>query len=76
MLRTLPSDKQNIANAQKSAVKPRILQVLCQKMVFCGSTNKKCTLRSNITEPGEIVLLVCQREEDKGFIFWEHVFCT
>lgn len=71
MLRTRPSDKQNVANAQQSARKPRILQVLCQKVMFCDSVNKQRMLRSNFTEPGEIVVLVCLREEEEGFIFWK-----
>lgn len=73
VLRTKPSDKENVANAQQSAMKPRILQVLCQKVMFCDSNNKEHMLRCNFTETGDIVVLVCLSEEEEVFIFWEGV---
>lgn len=33
VLRTKPSDKENVANAQQTAMKPRILQVFCQNVM-------------------------------------------
>lgn len=71
MLRTKPSDKENVANAQQSAMKPRILQVFCKKVMFCDSNNKEQV--NNFTKTGDIVLLVCQSEKEEVFIFWEGV---
>lgn len=39
--RAKPSDKENVASAQQSTMKPRILQVLCQEVMFCDSNNKE-----------------------------------
>lgn len=68
MLRTRPSDKQNVVNAQRSTAEPRVLQVLCQKPVFCDSVITECMLRSNFTGPGEIVVLACLRR--RGGIYF------